>query len=277
MQAAGEVVGQVVEAVMGVGGEVSDVPPHIQCLNSLEGVEVKEKASLIEALTAIIGAEIEMANKYKIFAPGGEEELFYAVEETSCIMRQVKSCCPDCAPWKLNMLYTRGGAQEVVYKMNRDATCTCCCFNRPVINVNDAHTQNKIGSIRDPCACCDLTFQVRDPNDDPVLKVRGGCCQWGLCCPLPCGPCAEVNFDIQDYKTGADVGHLKKKVPGCCKWLVAPDVDNYKIQFGGVQNPEYKVLMIALAIFIDFRYFNDNSNDDGGGMLGDVMDAVGDE
>merc|ERR1712151_891937 len=110
-----------------------------------------------------------MANKYKIFAEGGEEELFYAVEETNCIMRQVKGCFPDCAPWKLNLLYTRGGAQKVVYKLKRDTTFTCCCFNRPVINVSDAATQNKIGSIKDPFACCDLTFHVRDPNDDPVL------------------------------------------------------------------------------------------------------------
>merc|ERR1719266_1741907 len=94
-------------------------PPHIACLMQHQKVEIKEKVNMIEALTAIIGQEIEMANKYKIFADGGNEELFYAVEETDCCMRQLKQCAPDCAPWKLDILYTQGGAQTLVYKLER--------------------------------------------------------------------------------------------------------------------------------------------------------------
>lgn len=246
-----------------------NLPPHLACLAQQQRVEVKEKVNLIEAVTAIIGQEIEMANKYKILSDRGSE-LFYAVEETNCFVRQVKQCFPDCAPWNVDILYTEGGNSTLVYKMQRDWTCTCCCFNRPVVEMTDVTTGQKVGSIQDPFACCDLTFKINGQDGDEALEARGGCCQWGLCCPLPCGPCSTVDFPIVDAKTSANVGHLQKKVPGCCKFFLAPDVDNYKVEFGAVQNPHYKALLIGLSIFVDFRYFNDNSNDDNGGIVGQM-------
>mmetsp|Transcript_21879 Transcript_21879/g.68786 ORF Transcript_21879/g.68786 Transcript_21879/m.68786 type:complete len:153 (-) Transcript_21879:42-500(-) len=145
--------------------------------------------------------------------------------------------------------------------MQRDWTCTCCCFNRPAVDMTDAKTGQKIGSISDPFACCDLAFQVRDAHGEPARKVKGGCCQCGLCCPLPCGPCAEVNFNVEDMN-GNQVGSLKKKVPGCCKFFLAPDVDHFDVDFGGVSDPSQRALLLGLAIFMDFRYFSDNPNDD---------------
>jgi len=245
--------------------------PGLACLAQHAKIEVKEEVNFLEALSAIIGQEIEMANKYKVFADGGEYELFYAVEQTDCCTRQMKQCAPDCAPWNLHVLYTEGGANMNAFHLERGSTCTCCCFNRPVVEVLDATTGQKMGSLKDPFACCDLTFTVRDPNDEDALKISGGCCQWGLCCPLPCGPCAEVNFPVTDAKSGAEVGHVQKKVPSCCKFIFAPDVDNYKIDFGGVQSPQYKALLLAFAIFLDFRYFNENPNDDQGGVMGQMQ------
>eukprot|EP00811_Abedinium_folium_P003739 NODE_13439_length_1165_cov_13.684971.p1 GENE.NODE_13439_length_1165_cov_13.684971~~NODE_13439_length_1165_cov_13.684971.p1 ORF type:complete len:280 (+),score=54.08 NODE_13439_length_1165_cov_13.684971:34-840(+) len=257
-----------------MGGDQPESAPtdgstHISCLSSMNKVEIKEKVNAIEALTAMLGQEIEMANRYKVFTDGGSEELFYIVEQTDCMMRQVKQCCPDCAPWKVSMFYTRNGANQLVYNITRDATCTFCCFNRPVINVTDVTTGEKIGSARDPWAFCDLTFTIRDPQNEPVLNVNGGCCQPGLWCPLPCGPCAEVNFPITDAKSSAKVGHIQKRVPGCCKFLIADDVDNYNVDFGEVEHPQYKAMVIAMAIFIDFRFFSNNSADNGGGGGGD--------
>lgn len=66
------------------------------------------------------------------------------------------------------------------------------------------------------------------------------------------------------------MGIFRKKVPSCCTFFLAPDVDNYKVEFGKVQHPEYRALLIAMAIFIDFRYFNENSNDDNGGLMGAI-------
>jgi len=245
--------------------------PHLQCLTMQTRVEVKEKANWVEALSAIIGQEIEMANKYQVMSDNGEQ-IFYAVEETDFCTRQLKQCCPDCAPWTLNILYTQHGYQHLVYKLTRPWTCTCLCFNRPSVDIVDVTTNQKIGSISNPCACCNLAFHVRDQNDQEVLLANGGCCQWGMCCPLPCGPCASIDFPISDVSTGVSVGHLQKNVPSCFKFLIAPDVDNYKLDFGKVSNPQWKALLLGLAIFVDFRYFSENSNDDQGGVLGALAD-----
>jgi len=241
--------------------------PHYDALASLPKVYVKEKVNILEAVTAIIGQEVEMANKYSIQDESGSE-VFFAVEQTSCCMRQVKQCAPDCAPWNVTIALTQGGQNQKAFELKRDFSCTCLCFNRPVVDVIDATSGDKIGSIKDPCACCDLTFALRGPDDNTALKAVGGCCQWGLCCPLPCGPCATVSFPVKDASSGEEVGKLEKKVPGCCKFFFAPDVDNFDVDFGGVQSPQYKALLIALAIFMDFRYFNENPNDDEGGVMG---------
>lgn len=244
----------------------------LACLSQHSRVEVKEKASWIEALTAIAGQEVEMPNRYQVLADGGREQLFFAAEQTDCCTRNLKQCFPDCAPWNLHVLYTEGGNNMSAFHVQRPWTCTCCCFNRPVMEVSDATTGQKLGSIVDHFACCGLTFTVRDAADNDVLKANGGCCQLGLCCPCPCGPCSVVDFPVADVATGQNVGHVQKKVPGCCKFFFAPDVDNYKVDFGGVTHPQYKALLMTLAIFIDFRYFNENRNDDEGGVAGATRD-----
>lgn len=246
----------------GYGSALQSAPQQaaMACLHGLRSMEVREKASLVEAVSAALGHEIEMANKYNVLAPG-DVEIFFAAEQTDFCTRQMKHCCPDCAPWHLDIVYTKDGRSEKAFNLERDWTCTCCCCNRPRVDVKNASTGRLIGSITDPYACCDLTFTARDSQDNPVLKAVGGCCQCGLCCPLPCGPCSEVNFPIVEASGGREVGHIQKKVPSWCTWLFADDVDNYKIDLSGISNPEWKALVMSLSIFIDFRYFSNSSSD----------------
>jgi hypothetical protein len=248
-----------------------EAAPHQQALMAMTHMDVKEKANWFEALTAIIGAEIEMANKYEIYDKNTGQQVFFAGEQTDCIRRQLKSCCPDCVSWDVDIIYMP--TQTKVYKLSRPWTCTCCCFNRPTMTLEDVTKNQVVGTLRDPFHCCNYTLDIMDPSGNNVIRADGGCCQWGLCCPLPCGPCAEVHFPLMDSARGKSVGNIQKKVPSCLKWCFASDVDNYHVEFGAVENPDYKALLMALSIFIDFRFFNDNSNDDQGGVLGAVMDS----
>jgi hypothetical protein len=239
---------------------MSGYNPATLALQQCKKVQVQEKARTLEVLTALLGAEIEMANKYKVLDEN-DQELLFAIEQTGCCTRQCQQCCGDCAAWEVDIYYTQNGRNEKAFRLERPWTLTCCCFNRPETTVTDYYSGQVVGKLRDPFACCDLTFSVLSPKGDNVLFAKGGCCQWGLCCPLPCGPCSEVEFPISDARIGGSVGHIQKKVPSCCKFLFASDVDNYKIDFGGVENGNWKLLLIALSIFIDFRYFNDNKAD----------------
>lgn len=219
---------------------------------------------MLQEVTAILGAEIEMANRYRVLDRAGNQ-LFYAVEHTNCCVRQLqKGCCHDCAPWSVDVLYTPPGAlQQRFMSLRRPCQLTCCCVNRPVATVVDDETQATLGSFRDPCSCCLLRFQVRDATDNDVLIVNGGhcCCQPGFFCPLPCGPCAEVSFSVEDAQSGSTVARISKRVPSFLSWCFTPDIDNYHVDFEQVTNPHWKAILLALTIFMDFRYFNTNRNE----------------
>eukprot|EP00747_Dinoflagellata_sp_TGD_P206670 gnl/TRDRNA2_/TRDRNA2_80358_c0_seq1.p1 gnl/TRDRNA2_/TRDRNA2_80358_c0~~gnl/TRDRNA2_/TRDRNA2_80358_c0_seq1.p1 ORF type:complete len:256 (-),score=45.97 gnl/TRDRNA2_/TRDRNA2_80358_c0_seq1:169-936(-) len=239
------------------------VPP-MQAMERCNRIEVQEKASLLEAASALIGQEIEMANRYNVFDDRGDK-IFFAVESTDCCTRQLKQCAGDCAPWDVNILYVEGGDNEKAFQLHRDFSCTCLCFNRPIVEVSDA-SGNLLGTIKDTFSCIgNLTFTIRDPQEQEVMYARGGCCQPGLFCPMPCGPCSTVEFDVSDAD-GNHLGQIHKKVPNCFKFLFAPDVENYQVDLSGVKTAAEKVMLMALTIFIDFRYFSNNENDDQRGM-----------
>jgi hypothetical protein len=237
----------------------------MEMLGMLQAIQIQEKANLIQELTAMIGTEVQMANKYNILDSAGNQ-LFYAYETTDCCRRQLQTgCCHDCAPYDVRILYTPPGhLNQEFLSTQRACQPTCCCFNRPVATVYDQTTRYKIGSFRDPCTCCLLKFQIRDHDDSDVLVVDGGCCctQPGMCCPLPCGPCSKVEFDVKDAQHGQTVAHITKKVPSCLTWCIAPDVDNYHVSFEQVQNQKWKAILMAFTIFMDFRYFNTNRNEE---------------
>merc|ERR1719387_603567 len=105
-------------------------------LGMLPSLEVQEQANWFQELSALVGAEVEMANKYKIFDSAGNQ-LFYAVERTDCCRRQLQNgCCHDCAPYDVSIGYTP--TQNTLYpflKTSRPFQCTCCCLNRPTADV----------------------------------------------------------------------------------------------------------------------------------------------
>lgn len=286
------------------GAPMGGAPPHMmmqplvqvdafKILESLPKVKIEEKMNMLETASGLLGellgvdAELEMSNKYVIRSPQGHP-LFFAIEQTDFLNRQ---CGGDCRAIDIdvvvlgqnpNLLNQAEGGYDWNFnpfskvdltnsqrflRLHKDCQCTCCCFNRPIIQVLDGTTGQLIGNIRHPWACCDMTFELMDASDQPVLTSRGGCCQLGLICPCPCGPCAEVNFEVKDAKSGNEVGRLTKVIPDCLKFVVADDVDNYEVEFGHISNPQWRAMMVALGLFIDFRYFNTRS---------DKNDAVGD-
>lgn len=237
---------------------------YLQHLDQTNSLKVKEKVNVIEAATALLGQEVEMANRYKIKNAETDQDLFYAVEQTDCFTRQLMQCCPDCAPWKLDFLLLAGGSNQLVMQMDKEWSATCCCLNRPMVAVTDVQSGQRLGTISDPCVCFNFKFNVYDGMGQDAFIADGGCCQPGLFCPLPCGPCAEVKFDLTNPE-GQQIGQIVKKVPGCLKFLLAPDVDNYHVAFyPGAWVPETKALATALSIFMDFRFFSNNKSDDRG-------------
>lgn len=267
--------------ILGDGADPKMAPPGqqtmdpYQILSELGEVQITEKASAVEALSAFAGAgqEFEMPNKYKVMTLD-DRQAFFIVEGTDCCTRQAKGVCSDCAAWNVEMrVVTPDHQAEEAFVVERPWTCTCCCFNRPHASIKDARTGEELAHMVDPFACCDITFRITGKEDEDAMKVKGGCCQWGLCCPLPCGPCSEVHFTAEDLD-GNEIGHITKKVPSMLKFLASPDVDNYHVDFAGISDPSMKVALMLVAVFIDFRYFSENANaeDEDGDHIPDRFD-----
>lgn len=234
-------------------------------MKTLEGkheISVKQRWSKLETMCS----PFESKNKYDVYA--GRSRIFYAEEKTGCCMRQFQNgCCADCAPFEVDIdMVGYVSNTEGVFKLKKDCGLVCCCFNRPVVEVFDGDN-HKIGSIRDPCALCptNMTFDVRDHQDNRLVFAESGVCQWGLCCPFPFGPCKTVDFPLKD-NDGVVLGTMQKRMKGMmkmclCSWCFE-DVESYKIDMKDVEDPRLKVLIMALAIFTDFRYFSNTGDDE---------------
>lgn len=252
----------------------------MDALRNVQSMEIREKVQWLEAVSAVIGQEFEMANKYSVHDKQSGNQLFYAAEATDCLTRQAKQCLPDCAAWSVEIMWTGDGGASKVLHMERPWTLTCCCFNRPKVTILDSTSNQEIGDISDPCNMCGMDLAATTPDGDKIFSANGGCCQLGTICPMPCGPCSKVEYEIQDA-SGAAIGMLTKKVPGICKFFLSPDVDNYILEFDQGsevwQDPMNKAMMIGMALFMDFRYFSENPNDDDGGLMGGAGDMFGGE
>lgn len=224
-------------------------------LASMRRVSLKEKLQLMEVLIGF-----EMPNKYIISNECGVD-CFVAGERSQGAMgmlgRQVFEGGER--PWSLDMALLRQGfAPQPFCTLNRPFACTCCCLGRPFVNVTDMNGQ-RIGTIKDPFNCCHITFSICDKNDQEVLVIRHPVCSPEmLCWGCPCG-CQEVKLEVCDAGTGAEVATIHRvftmsqglgMVTG-----IGVDADNYTIDFGRIENPEWKLMIIATALFLDFRWF----------------------
>lgn len=247
------------EALNPNGGKVEvDLPSGID----VDSINVKQRFSKLESMFSFWEAK----NKYDIYA--GRSRIFYAEEKTGCCMRQFQTVCPDCAPLTVDVTADNWVNDKLAFRYKKECGLVCCCICRPVVEVTDAHG-NKIGSIKDPCALCptNMTFDISDHNGEHLISAESGVCQWGLCCPFPVGPCKSVEFPLKD-KDGNQVGKMTKNMKGCmkmmcCSWLFE-DVESYKIEFKHgnkhVADTRVKSLVMALAIFTDFRYFSNTGD-----------------
>lgn len=249
-------------AVLNASGAPKQIamPAAIKKVGEYDELMVKQRMAKLEQLCSCW----ESRNKYDIYNKGSR--IFYAEEKTGCCCRQVQATLPDCAPFEVEfdqLGYISNTDGAIV--MKKDCTCTFCCINRPVVEMFDK-SGNKFGSIKDPCPLCpgNMNFELRDHEDNRVLYAESGLCQWGICCPCPCGPCKKVEFPVKD-NDGNEVGMMEKHMKGwlkmfCCSSCFE-DVENYKVISKKIPGAREKTLLLGLAIFTDFRYFSNTGDD----------------
>ena len=158
---------------------------------------------------------------------------------------------------------------NIVAWMDRPFKCTCCCLARPELTVYWGtldNTSNVIGKVLEPCTCIEIQMDLVDNASNSRFNIVADGCQCGICCRgSPCGRCSEVVFPI--YKSSTQVkelgncsGNIKRLFPGCLK-SVATDADNFDVVFPIDASPEDKMMMIATALMIDYRFYNEGPDD----------------
>lgn len=229
-------------------------------LASMESLQMKQLRQLLEALTGF-----EQNNKY-VIRDGNGRDVFFLQEGSTCVER---NCCSgECKAWRID-LYVLGpqGLQGGVETMRafmhleRPCTCTCLCLNRPKITVTELPSNRVLGHIEDEFAWCRLHFTIQDPAEVPILELDMCPCVGGLCCPCPCegAPCKSVHFGVTDVHSGAEVAIVEKRWEWGDCFQCLGEWDNYIISFGNVTNPDYKVMLIALGVFLQMRFFDRRS------------------
>jgi len=232
-----------------------------QTLCNVRSVFVKQKFSCQE----VVCPACQVENTYTIFEGSGVpmnlekgEPLLVAQEKSSCI-------CRYCTPvWlrPFNMVIHQPGDETQIH-MQFDKPCkwTCLMLNRPemVVKVGPAGQPNTIGRIYEPFKCCGnknkLIFEIQDPVGGVLYSLIVNLCAPAVCMPkCGCAMCENMKIEVLS-KTTADPMPMLKKGKKSCFRNMCGDADNYCVNFPDKAPWEHRALLIAAAIFIDYRLF----------------------
>ncbi|CAD8211947.1 unnamed protein product [Paramecium pentaurelia] len=246
-------------------------PNQTTCLDILGtqvGIFVQQR---FEFFQVMIG--FQTPNVFKVYAANDQgqqieqKELFKCKEKSSACARLTLGPpyrpfemfvsnygCKDFQP-NMDQLFQEN-SDRIVFRFDRQYACTCCCLNRPRLDVQYVENgQNKsLGYIINPQYCCTLGCHIYDSDDKLKYIIEGSCCQCYFWCRCPCSDqCNKVDFDIKT-SNGEVVAPMKKEAKGCCQnW--ADFTDNISVVFPQNASKEDKALILAATIFFDYMYF----------------------
>merc|ERR1719373_526877 len=116
-------------------------PSGWEILDPLHEVVIKQQMKMLQAATEFIGVEIAEANKYAVLDPSGRRVQFITETTDFCTRQMKRGWCADCIAFSAEVFDTSDpNNQARIMSMNRDFQCTCCCFNRPKMEVHDQKT-----------------------------------------------------------------------------------------------------------------------------------------
>ncbi|SBS83254.1 phospholipid scramblase, putative [Plasmodium malariae] len=225
-------------------------------LAPLKGCRIKQQFDDREFLADFaMGIKLDFNNRYLILDASTELLRFTAIESSEFCNR---NCLPKiCIPINMKILTYGKELSKPDIMIEKDCTCTFLCLNRPTIKMYDYSNNNNrqlIGKIKSPYSCCSYKFDLFDSSNNKIIYMDDTCCQVSILFPCPFGPFKFSNFYLRDAKTNEKVAHLQKEVPFLK--FVKRDIDNYTINFEEVQNPEWKMMLLAFSLFLDYMYYD---------------------
>ena len=226
---------------------------------------IRQQPELYEALTGC-----ETQNRYHVFlrSPYGVKYAFKCNERSDSCAR----CCLSSSsrPLKIIMRHVISSQEydtdlsKIFINIDKPCQMACCCLCRPYMNVRLADSGQNLGTIREPCTCCDIELQVWDSANNLKFEIHGDCCQVGLCCGDTVKKLSNVNFDI--IHNGSIVGCIRKLSSSIGEFFTK--ADSYEVAFPAMATPADKLLLIIAALMLDYQNFEDGENKTSHGTYG---------
>ncbi len=229
-----------------------------QMLAGFGDLFIRQQVEMVEAFTGF-----ETENKYDIFAMGGTQHLFHAMEQSDCCTRQ---CCGPSREFKMTVCGMQGLSNPIITIM-RPFRCRspCCCNLQEVSVYAGTEAGQLLGVIREQWSCGDAQLNL-EVNGRVEFKIQGPLCV----CDGPC--CGDQVFQINDpadqpiqTPTGAaEIRKMGAQDFGSAVQQQFTKADNFGATFPMSASPEAKALILASVFLIDFMFFENAQNNNGG-------------
>ncbi|CAL8345450.1 unnamed protein product [Merluccius merluccius] len=242
------------DALSGLG--LSENGNGLQQRNSLreddeDGLQLDSMAALESASQLHVTARPDLQGKYKrpqcvprriysISTGGSREQLFVAVEETSCMCLQ---CCGPARSCSLQGFDRRG--QRVFY-FERPLRVDACCLGGCLMEIRAYTPQNRLlGTVRQRWSMFTPLLEVCDSEGTAMTRILGSCC------PSRCAATQEFQVVSQ---MGETVGTIWKKWPGFNDDF---NMDHEHFGLETLQNmdPSTKLLLLAATFLLNYMFF----------------------
>jgi hypothetical protein len=140
----------------------------------------------------------------------------------------------------------------------REYKCSCFYFQPISCKIG----QRDLGRIEDESNCCEPVFTIVN-GENKRYKGQAKYCQCGIVCANSCGKCYSVEFGlypshVTEYTPENKVGFIRKD-PNFTQEFIG-DADTFYVKFPVDATPEDKLLIIGMALMIDYSYFETKGN-----------------
>jgi len=235
------------------------------------GCFVKQRMELLEILTGC-----ETKNRYDVALKINNTfyMAFHCKEVSNCCCRNF--CPSELREFQMDIKYFPNGVDRGSWALiDRPFKCSCYCLCRPEMTIK-LRSGEYIGKVAEPWGCCQVCIDIANSQNQVKYQIDRTYCESAFLCRNNwCGAMSGVDFPIL-YNDGGITGNgklqdgnIERKGRSLLETFVDSDADCFDVNFPKTASPQEKLLIIATVLMLDFRYFEDNGDDDkkrGGGV-----------
>ncbi|KAG5847547.1 phospholipid scramblase family member 5 [Anguilla anguilla] len=215
--------------------------------NHHTGTEKAEGLALLDSINQLrITAKPELQGPHCVprrtysIASGTRDQLYIAVEESSCL------CLQCCGPARACSLQGFDRQAQQVFLFERPLRADACCLGCCLMEMRAFNADHQlIGTVHQRWSMFTPLFEICDSDGTATIRIQGSCC--------PCRCYSNQEFQVVST-IGERLGRIWKKWPGFNEEC------NMDHEFFGLDVPQEmstktKVLLLAATFLLNHMFF----------------------